>query len=100
MDVDAAGLPFLKIWTPCRQEVCGRADSDHRPDGQTIYRKRHYDGEGCSESEAAGAAGIVVSNHGGRVLDQCPATAEVLSEIADAVNGTMKVIVDGESALV
>ena len=27
----------------------------------------------------------MVSNHGGRVLDQCPATAEVLEEIADAV---------------
>lgn len=51
--------------------------------------------KGALKARAAGAAGIVVSNHGGRVLDQCPATAEVQSEIADAVNGTMKVIVDG-----
>ena len=43
----------------------------------------------------AGAAGIVVSNHGGRVLDQCPATAEVLPDIADAVGGRMKIFVDG-----
>ena len=43
----------------------------------------------------AGAAGIVVSNHGGRVLDQCPATAEVLPAIVDAVGGKMKVFVDG-----
>ena len=38
---------------------------------------------------------IVVSNHGGRVLDQCPATAEVLPAIADAVGGKMTILVDG-----
>ena len=38
----------------------------------------------------------MVSNHGGRVLDQCPATAEVLPEIAAALKGTgVKVLVDG-----
>ena len=44
----------------------------------------------------AGASAIVVSNHGGRVLDQCPATAEVLPAIAAALKGTgVKVLVDG-----
>ncbi|MCX5906366.1 MAG: alpha-hydroxy-acid oxidizing protein [Deltaproteobacteria bacterium] len=42
-----------------------------------------------------GAAGIVVSNHGGRVLDHTPGTAEVLPEIAQAVKGKIKIIVDG-----
>ena len=42
-----------------------------------------------------GAAAIVVSNHGGRVLDHTPGTAEVLSEIAAAVHGQIPVIVDG-----
>ena len=37
----------------------------------------------------------MVSNHGGRVLDQSPATAEVLEEIAVAVGGSMKIFVDG-----
>ena len=38
----------------------------------------------------------MVSNHGGRVLDQCPATAEVLCDIVDALKGSgVKVIVDG-----
>ena len=32
---------------------------------------------------------------GGRVLDHCPATAEVLPEIADAVGGKMTIFVDG-----
>ena len=50
---------------------------------------------GAEKALAAGAAGIVVSNHGGRVLDQCPATAEVLPEIAAAVGGKLKIFVDG-----
>ena len=38
----------------------------------------------------------MVSNHGGRVLDQCAATAEVLADIADAMKGSgMKIFVDG-----
>ena len=43
---------------------------------------------------AAQADAIVVSNHGGRVLDQCPATAEVLEEIAEAVKTQMNLSVD------
>ncbi len=43
----------------------------------------------------AGADAIVVSNHGGRVMDYMPGTAEVLPEIAAAVNGRVKVLVDG-----
>ena len=43
----------------------------------------------------AGAAGIVVSNHGGRVLDGVPATADVLNEIAAAVAGRLTILVDG-----
>ncbi len=43
----------------------------------------------------AGADAIVVSNHGGRVMDYMPGTADVLPEIAAAVNGRIKVLVDG-----
>ena len=42
-----------------------------------------------------GAAGIVVSNHGGRQLDRCPATADALPEVVDAVEGRAPVLVDG-----
>lgn len=52
--------------------------------------------KGALKAKEAGAAGIIVSNHGGRVLDQCPATAEVLPEIVEALKGSgMKIIVDG-----
>jgi (S)-2-hydroxy-acid oxidase len=39
--------------------------------------------------------GILVSNHGGRVLDDVPATIDVLSEIVEAVDGKVDVYVDG-----
>ncbi|MDI6893893.1 MAG: alpha-hydroxy-acid oxidizing protein [Bacillota bacterium] len=43
----------------------------------------------------AGCAAIVVSNHGGRVLDDTPGTADVLPAIARAVKGRLAVLVDG-----
>jgi 4-hydroxymandelate oxidase len=43
----------------------------------------------------AGAAGLVVSNHGGRQLDTAPAPADALAAIVDAVAGRAEVYVDG-----
>lgn len=43
----------------------------------------------------AGVDAIVVSNHGGRVLDCTPGAADVLSAIAEAVDGKLTVLVDG-----
>ena len=44
---------------------------------------------------AAGAEGIVVSNHGGRQLDGVAASLDVLPEIVDAVGGRAELFVDG-----
>ena len=46
----------------------------------------------------AGAAGIVVSNHGGRTLADTPGTAAVLPQIADVVKGRCYIMVDGTVA--
>ncbi len=43
----------------------------------------------------AGASAIVVSNHGGRVLDHTPGAAEVLPEIAASVKGRLFIFADG-----
>jgi 4-hydroxymandelate oxidase len=43
----------------------------------------------------AGAAALVVSNHGARQLADAPATADILPEIVDAVAGRAEVYVDG-----
>ena len=96
MDIDAAGLPFLKNLTPPAgsktveelKEIAAMA-------GKPFILKGIMTVSGALKALEAGASGIVVSNHGGRVLDQCPATAEVLPAIVDAVGGRMTVLVDG-----
>lgn len=42
-----------------------------------------------------GAAGVVVSNHGGRQLDTAPATVEALPRVAEVVDGRVPVLMDG-----
>jgi isopentenyl diphosphate isomerase/L-lactate dehydrogenase-like FMN-dependent dehydrogenase len=42
-----------------------------------------------------GAAGVVVSNHGGRQLDGVAATIDVLAEVVEAVDGRAEVFLDG-----
>lgn len=96
MDIDAAGLPFLKNLNPPAgsksvEELSEIVDAAGLP----FIVKGIMTVKGALKAKEAGASAIVVSNHGGRVLDQCPATAEVLEEIADAVDGSMKILVDG-----
>jgi 4-hydroxymandelate oxidase len=42
-----------------------------------------------------GAAGVIVSNHGGRQLDTAPATIEALPDVVEAVDGRIEVLIDG-----
>jgi isopentenyl diphosphate isomerase/L-lactate dehydrogenase-like FMN-dependent dehydrogenase len=49
----------------------------------------------AEEAVKAGAAAIVVSNHGGRVLDFTPGAADVLPEIAARVKGKTIILADG-----
>lgn len=97
MDVDAAGLPFLKNMTPpAGSKTVDELREIAKLAGVPFIVKGIMTVKGALKAKEAGAAGIVVSNHGGRVLDQCPATAEVLVEIVDALKGSgMKVFVDG-----
>lgn len=43
----------------------------------------------------AGACAIVVSNHGGRILDGTPGAADVLPKIAQEMKGKITILVDG-----
>lgn len=97
MDIDAAGLPFLKHMTPpAGSKTVEELSSIIHRAGVPFIVKGVMTVRGAKKAQEAGAAAIVVSNHGGRVLDQCAATAEVLPEIADAVGGgSMKILVDG-----
>ncbi len=96
MDIDAAGLPFLKNMTPPAGSKSVSELSEIVKEAKVPFIvKGVMTVKGALKAKEAGAYAIVVSNHGGRVLDQCAATAEVLGEIVDAVNGSMKVFVDG-----
>ena len=96
MDIDAAGLPFLQGLTPPAgsksvEELKQIVSWAQRP----FILKGIMTARGAEKALEAGASGIVVSNHGGRVLDHCPATAEVLPDIVDAVGGKLTIFVDG-----
>ena len=96
MDIDAAGLPFLKNLTPpAGSKTVEELSEIAKIAGVPFILKGIMTVKGALKALEAGASGIVVSNHGGRVLDQCPATAEVLPAIADAVGGKMTILVDG-----
>ena len=96
MDIDGAGLPFLKAMNP-------NAGSKPASELKSVidYAKMPFiikgimTVAGAQKAVEAGAAGIVVSNHGGRVLGQTRATADVLPEIAEAVAGKCVIFVDG-----
>lgn len=96
MDIDAAGLPFLKNLTPpAGSKSVEELSEIIKEAGVPFIMKGIMTVKGALKAKEAGAAAIVVSNHGGRVLDACPATAEVLEEIAAAVGADMKIFVDG-----
>jgi len=96
MDIDAAGLPFLKNMTPpAGSKSIADLSEIAKMTAAPFIVKGVMTVKGALKAKKAGAAAIVVSNHGGRVLDQCPSTAEVLPEIASAVGNSMKILVDG-----
>lgn len=94
--VDSAGLPHLK---QCHGSGGTKSVEQlsmlKQKAGVPFIVKGVMTAKSALKAVEAGADGIIVSNHGGRVLADSPATAEVLSEIADAVKGKTTIIVDG-----
>ncbi len=103
------GLPFPNLAPPGAIHadlLAALADFDQTvtPDDLALFREwtglpvvvkgvlRADDARACV---AAGAAGVAVSNHGGRTIDGCVATGDVLHEIAEAVGHVAEVYVDG-----
>ena len=94
--VDSAGLPHLKQChgsggTKSVEQLKLLKENSKVP----FIVKGIMTAKSALKAVEAGADAIIVSNHGGRVLASTPATAEVLPEIVDAVNGKAKIIVDG-----
>lgn len=86
----------------------GRADAEQDPtatldaiawlgriSGLPVLVKGVLRGDDARACLDAGAAGVVVSNHGGRQLDRSVPSAQALVEVVDAVGGQAPVLVDG-----
>lgn len=98
-DIDAAGLITLQRFgrgvAPKDVKTLAEVVDHAHGRGLKFVVKGIMTEEDAVAALAAGADGIVVSNHGGRVLDHTPGTAEVLPGIAAAVKGRMAILVDG-----
>ena len=99
MDIDAAGLPFLRGQQPpagakSASQVSAIARRCHEG-GVPFVLKGIMTERGAARAAEAGVDAIVVSNHGGRVLDGTPTTADVLPVIVDTVGASVEVLVDG-----
>lgn len=63
--------------------------------GLPVVVKGVLRGDDAARCVDAGAAAVCVSNHGGRIVDGCVATADALSEVVEAVGNRAEVYVDG-----
>jgi isopentenyl diphosphate isomerase/L-lactate dehydrogenase-like FMN-dependent dehydrogenase len=96
MDLDAAGLFTLRLMgrpvfprpAEALAEIIGKSD-------MKWILKGIMTPEEAEKAVDLGADAIVVSNHGGRVLDHTPGTAEVLEAVTAAVGGRITVLADG-----
>ena len=67
----------------------GRSSRSWSPSaGVPVLVKGVLTAEDAALAVEHGAAGVVVSNHGGRQLDRCVATADALAEVVEAVDGS------------
>lgn len=96
MDIDAAGLITLrKMGRPVSPKPLEKLVEIIKMTGTRFILKGIMTPDEAELAVAAGADAIVVSNHGGRVMDHTPGAADVLREIADLVAGRLTILADG-----
>lgn len=96
MDIDAAGLITLSlqgkpVGPKTAEDIRKITSSTKLP----FILKGIMTPDEAELSIEAGISAIVVSNHGGRVLDHTPGTADVLPGIVKKVKGRVKILADG-----
>ncbi|MDK2805261.1 MAG: hypothetical protein PWQ94_425 [Thermoanaerobacterium sp.] len=96
VDVDGAGLIMMIrsgqfVGPKSREEIEEIVKNIELP----LILKGIMTPEEAEIAAESGAKAIVVSNHGGRVLDFTEGTADVLPDIAKAVGGKIEILVDG-----
>lgn len=95
-DIDASGLTNLRTSvTPVEFKTVEDLKEMKKLSKVPLILKGILSVQGAMKALEAGADGIIVSNHGGRVLDHCLSGIEVLEDIVKAVDNRMKIFVDG-----
>jgi L-lactate dehydrogenase (cytochrome) len=97
-------LPDAKVPQDFQRWVDGQFDPSVTWDDLEWLRS-HWDGkialkgildaDDAREAAARGVDAIIVSNHGGRQLDDVPSTIRALPAIVDAIDGRIEVLMDG-----
>ena len=96
MDIDGAGLVTMALkGTPVGPKTVEELKEIISSTNLPFILKGIMTKEEALLAVEVGAKAIVVSNHGGRVLDHAQSTAKVLPEIAEAVKGKIMILVDG-----
>ncbi len=96
IDIDAAGLITLKkMGRPVTPKTVEKLGQIIKSVSAKFILKGIMTKADAAAAYEAGADAIVVSNHGGRVLDFTPGSAAVLPDICDAVKGKMTILADG-----
>ncbi len=96
IDIDAAGLITLrKMGRPVTPKTVDKLAQIIKSVSAKFILKGIMTVEDAVFAVDAGAHAIVVSNHGGRVLDYTPGVADVLPGISNAVKGKITILADG-----
>jgi len=96
MDIDAAGLITLKkMGRPVSPKTVEKLGQIIQSVSGKFILKGVMTVDDAMFAVDAGADAIVVSNHGGRVLDFTPGAATVLPDICDAVKKRITILADG-----
>ena len=96
MDIDGAGLVTMAMkGQPVGPKTFAEMQAVIAATKLPFIVKGVMTADEADEAVRAGAGAIVVSNHGGRVLDFTPGAAEVLPAIVERVKGKAIIFVDG-----
>lgn len=96
MDIDGAGLITMALkGQPVSPKTVGQLKEVISATKLPFILKGIMTPKEAGLAVEAGAKGIVVSNHGGRVMDFTPGTAEVISGIVQKVKGKLTIFADG-----
>lgn len=96
MDIDACGLITLALHgKPVMPKTVDEIKEIVKSTKLPFILKGIMTSDEAELAVEAGVDAIVVSNHGGRVLDQTPGVADVLPEIAERVKGKITILADG-----